>query len=331
MPNSLQPWADWPLASPPFPAGLCLNCWSLQELVSRDPGHFLILLEQILQKTREVRARLGFEGQHWVSLVELRHRSPQDFPGSSVVKNPPAKAGGIRDMGSVAGSGRSPGGGDGSSLQYSGLENPMNRGVWQATVHRVAQSRTQQKWLRTHVLKVSSRVPGLPGGLEALEAWVLCFSGACGSKSSGEEHGTFTKNACCMSQGPKFTLLLMTDSVFMSQVALVVKNLPARVGDIRDAVQSLGQEDLLEKEVATHSSTLAWRILWTEEPGRLQTGSQRVGHDWSDLAHPLLISQRIDYRGERNLCQIPFLEKSHENKNTKVKTDLIGEVSQDLL
>ena len=45
-------------------------------------------------------------------------------------------------------------------------------------------------------------------------------------------------------------------------------------------VQSLGQEDLLEKEMATHSSTLAWKILWTEEPGRLQfMGSQRVGHD----------------------------------------------------
>ena len=45
-------------------------------------------------------------------------------------------------------------------------------------------------------------------------------------------------------------------------------------------VQSLGQEDLLEKEMATYSSTLAWRIPWTEEPGRLQSmGSQRVGHD----------------------------------------------------
>ena len=45
-------------------------------------------------------------------------------------------------------------------------------------------------------------------------------------------------------------------------------------------VQSLGREDPLEKEMATHSSTLAWRIPWTEEPGRLQsTGSQRVGHD----------------------------------------------------
>ena len=44
-------------------------------------------------------------------------------------------------------------------------------------------------------------------------------------------------------------------------------------------VQSLGQDDPLEKEMATHSSTLAWRIPWREEPGRLQSmGSQRVGH-----------------------------------------------------
>ena len=49
--------------------------------------------------------------------------------------------------------------------------------------------------------------------------------------------------------------------------------------------RSLGLEDPLEEETATHSSILAWRLLWTEEPGRLQSlGSQRVGHDWSDLA-----------------------------------------------
>ena len=56
-----------------------------------------------------------------------------------------------------------------------------------------------------------------------------------------------------------------------------VKNLPA----IQETwVRSLGQEKLLEKGAATHSSILAWRITWTEEPGRLQTmGSQRVGHD----------------------------------------------------
>jgi len=60
-------------------------------------------------------------------------------------------------------------------------------------------------------------------------------------------------------------------------MAQTVKNLPA----VQETwVQSLGQEDPLEKGIATHSSTLAWRIPWTEEPGRLQSmGSQRVGHD----------------------------------------------------
>ena len=66
------------------------------------------------------------------------------------------------------------------------------------------------------------------------------------------------------------------------QVVLVVKNLPAKQ---ETRVQSLGQEDPLEKGMATHSSIPAWRIPWTEEPGRLQSiGSQRVRHDWSDLA-----------------------------------------------
>ena len=50
----------------------------------------------------------------------------------------------------------------------------------------------------------------------------------------------------------------------------VVTDLPASAGSPRDTVQSLGQEDPLEKEMATHSSILAWRIPWTEEPGRLQ-------------------------------------------------------------
>ena len=65
-----------------------------------------------------------------------------------------------------------------------------------------------------------------------------------------------------------------------SQAALVVKNPPANAGGIRDMVGSLGWEDPLEKDTATHSSVLAWRIPWTEEPGGLWSiGSQRVGHD----------------------------------------------------
>ena len=62
-----------------------------------------------------------------------------------------------------------------------------------------------------------------------------------------------------------------------SLVAQRLKRLP---GMQETLVRSLGWEDPLEKEMATHSSTLAWRIPWREEPGRLQSmGSQRVGHD----------------------------------------------------
>ena len=62
-----------------------------------------------------------------------------------------------------------------------------------------------------------------------------------------------------------------------SMVVQTVKHLPA----IQETwVQSLGQEDSLEKEMATHSSIFAWRTPWMEEPGGLQSmGSQRVGHD----------------------------------------------------
>ena len=60
-----------------------------------------------------------------------------------VVKNLPANAGDIRDVGPIQGSGRSPGGGNGNPLQDLCLENPMDRGAWRATVHGVAKSWTQ--------------------------------------------------------------------------------------------------------------------------------------------------------------------------------------------
>ena len=57
-------------------------------------------------------------------------------------------------------------------------------------------------------------------------------------------------------------------------------NLPANEGDIEMRVPSLGKENPLEEDMATYSSILAWRIVWTEEAGRLQSiGLQRVGHD----------------------------------------------------
>ena len=71
---------------------------------------------------------------------------------------------------------------------------------------------------------------------------------------------------------PKVVYSYLISSDFIreaSQVVLVVKNLPASAGDVRDVGSILGQEDLLEEGMATHSSILAWRMPWTEEPGGL--------------------------------------------------------------
>ena len=93
-------------------------------------------------------------------------------------------------------------------------------------------------------------------------------------------------------------------------MAQTIKHLPT-IREIQ--VQTLGWEDLLEKEVATHSSILAWKIPWTEEPGKLHfMGSLRVGHDWATfLSFPLLSSA-----GKESACNVgdlgltPGLERS---------------------
>ena len=103
----------------------------------------------------------------WASQVEI------------VIKNP-ADAGDVRDPGLIPGSGRSPGGGQGNQLQYSCLENPMDRGAWQAAVHGVAKSQSRlndfaftfhfhalEKEMATHSSVLAWRIPGMgePGGL----------------------------------------------------------------------------------------------------------------------------------------------------------------------
>ena len=92
--------------------------------------------------------------------------------------------------------------------------------------------------------------------------------------ASGFPHGSVGKESAC-NAGDTVDVGLIPG--LASLVAQRLKRLPAMQ---ETRVQSLGQEDPLEKEMATHSSILAWRIPWMEEPGWLQsTGSQRVGHN----------------------------------------------------
>ena len=82
-------------------------------------------------------------------------------------------------------------------------------------------------------------------------------------------------------------------------MAQIVKNLPAMQEAQEIWVQSLSQENPLEKGMATHSSILAWRIPWTEEPGGLQSiGSQRVRHDW--------VTEHAGMHLEKDICLFPF-------------------------
>ena len=97
-----------------------------------------------------------------------------------------------------------------------------------------------------------------------------------------------------------------------SLVTQMVKNLPAMQ---ETWVWCMGWEDPLEKEMATHSSILAWRIPWTEEPGRLQSmESQRVGHDW--VAEHTLWEQSswmglVPYKSQEAACFLPCKNKAN--------------------
>ena len=93
----------------------------------------------------------------------------------------------------------------------------------------------------------------------------------------------------------------VSESFGASLVAQTVKSLPTMQ---ETWVQSLGQEDPLEKEMATHSSIPAWEIPWTKEPGGLQSmGSQRVRHDWVTLLHFTSL-QKVLLR--KSSCWIPL-------------------------
>ena len=99
---------------------------------------------------------------------------------------------------------------------------------------------------------------------------------ACVNRPRERREGKLRKYTEAWWMGP---FVLWYFNIRTSLVAQMVKRLPTMW---QTQVQSPGREDLLEKEMATHSNILAWKIPWTEEPGRLQSmGSQRVRHDWA--------------------------------------------------
>ena len=94
-----------------------------------------------------------WDHKEWDTIERLNNNNNQTKRASQVVlmvKNQPANAGDLRDVSLIPGSERSPGGGHGNPLQYSCLENPMDRGAWWATVHGVTTSQTRVKQLSMH-------------------------------------------------------------------------------------------------------------------------------------------------------------------------------------
>ena len=111
----------------------------------------------------------------------------------------------------------------------------------------------------------------------------------------------------------RFSLCLGDLTIWLSLVAQMVKNLPA----VQETwVWSLSWEDPLENRMATHSSIIAWRIPWTEEPGGLHSmRSQGVGHNWSDLAGTHVVS----YGGVVN-ADIQYIKRRREAVHMGRKT-----------
>ena len=157
-----------------------------------------------------------------------------DFPGGSANKESACNAG---DPGSIPELGRSSGEGNGNPFQYSCLENPMDGGTQQPTVHGVAKSWTWQR-LHSHVV---------------LDMFI--FNHHRNSLKQYHSHFTSKKTIAQLNMFPRLTQLIVCDF-----------------------------NPCQEKVMATHSSVLAWKISWMEEPGRPQSGGwRRVRHDWATL------------------------------------------------
>ena len=171
--------------------------------------------------TREYNLGVLFESRHAHRKSTIYKHSPdlwtiyipcicQGIQVAVVIKNLPANAGDIRDIALIPGSGRSPGEGHGNPLQYSCLENPMDRGAWWATGHRVAQSRT---WLKQFTMHACQRCQKTTWRLEERQGTNSSSQRPKGANlfmSWSQTYGLQnceTRNFCCLNQ---FVLLCHT-------------------------------------------------------------------------------------------------------------------------
>ena len=156
------------------------------------------------------------------------------------------------------------------------------RGFWSRIliseyVSKENKNRISKKYLHSHVhCSVIHSSPDTDITLVSIHAWIRNLS-----LSHTHTHTQEYYSAMRKKETLPFTTWM---DLWASQVVLVVQNPPSSAGDVRDTGSIPGSEDPLEKGMATHSSILAWRIPWTEEPGGLQSrGSHRVRQDWSNL------------------------------------------------
>ena len=183
---------------------------------------------------------------------------------SSVSKDSAYKAG---DQGLIPGLGRSPGEGNGNPLQYSFLENLMDRGAY--GLHGVTRVR--------HDLTTETTNH---------QPWAKFLQCVFSVHPTPDESHWCSSRAPSRKTGPSATWWMLPvwkewDSLLLIRASLVAQRVKSLLEVWETGVWSLSQEDPLEKEMATHSSILAWRIPWVEELGRLQsTRLQRVRHDW---------------------------------------------------